>query len=214
MTKKINDLHNHIIEQVPPDYYQSGVKNNFFQRTWHTKKLQAVLSQISEQPYNVLDVGCASGWFLSQIHKKYPKANCYGVDIYEDAITYGKKKYPKISFYVADAHKLPFKSGTFDLVICTEVLEHVDDPKRVVLEIRRVLKKNGQAIIELDSGSLLFSIVWFLWGLSRGSVWHHAHLHSFTVKKLGKLLLRSGFVVNSKKQFNLGMAMVFRVSKK
>lgn len=207
-------LHSHVIEQVPLDYYQKGVKNNILQRVWHTRKLSTVVKRISPAPKNILDVGCASGWFLFQLHKKFPKAKCFGVDIYGDAVTYGKKKYPSLSFSVADAHKLPYKAGTFDLVVCTEVLEHVEDPLHVVLEIKRVLKKNGQAVIELDSGSILFSMVWFLWGLSRGNVWHHAHLHSFTVKKLEKLLIKSGFAIENKRQFNLGMAMIFSARKR
>lgn len=205
--------HTDVIEQVPIDYYQNGVKNNIFQRTWHTKKLNSVISNILDYPGSILDVGCASGWFLSQVHRKFPKAKCSGIDIYPDAIRYGKKKYPKISFTISDAHSIPFNSGSFDLVICTEVLEHVGDPLNVLLEIKRVLRKNGHAIIELDSGSLLFSVVWFFWGLSRGSVWHHAHLHSFTVGKLEKMLAKSGFVIERKNTFNMGMAMVFSVRK-
>lgn len=206
--------HHDVIEQVPLDYYQKGVKNNVFQKAWHTRKLQMVLGQISSPPETILDVGCASGWFLSQVQKKFPKAKCTGIDIYKDAIRYGKKKYPKMSFYVSDAGKLPFKAQSFDLVICTEVLEHVNDPSGVISEMKRVLRKKGQLVIELDSGSILFTIVWYLWGLSRGSVWHHAHLHSFTVRKLENLLKRSGFAIERKRQFNLGMAMVFSARKK
>lgn len=206
--------HAHIIEQVPPDYYQKGIRNNFLQNKWHTRKLSAVLSEVKNSPNSILDVGCASGWFLSELQKEFPSAKCYGVDIYPDAIAYGKKKYKKIKFEIADAHKLPFKNGMFDLVVCTEVLEHVDDPRHVITEIKRVLKKNGRAIIELDSGSILFSTVWFLWKLSKGGVWNHSHLHSFNVQKLHKLLKDAGFTIENKKRFNLGMAMVFSVTKK
>lgn len=48
---------------------------------------------------------------------------------------------------VADAHNLPFKDGEFDLVLCTEVLEHVKDPKKVISEIGRVLSSGGQVIL-------------------------------------------------------------------
>ncbi len=206
-------IHNDVIEQVPPDYYQRGVKNNFFQRTWHTRKLKAILSQIDKEPKKILDVGCASGWFLSQVKGKYSKSECYGIDIHEKGIEYGSKKYPSLHLKVGDAHGISYKTKTFDLVISTEVLEHVDDPGLVLTEIKRVLKKNGILVIELDSGSLLFSVVWFLWRLSKGSVWNHSHLHSFTVKKLYKLLKKSGFEIESQKRFNLGMAMVFKVRK-
>lgn len=205
--------HKDIIEQVPLDYYQKGVRSNFFQRTWHKRKLLEVTKSINGKPEKILDVGCASGWFLSQVVKTFPKSQCYGVDIYRDAILYGKKKYSKIIFKTADAHSLPFPAQTFDVVICTEVLEHIKNPEIALLEIRRVLKKNGQAVIELDSGSILFSVVWYFWKLTRGSVWSHAHLHSFTVGKLERMLKKTGFKIDRKKRFSLGMAMLFSVTK-
>jgi len=201
--------HEHIIQQVPLDYYQVGVKNNILQKIWHTNKLKNVIAYIPNSSQKILDVGCASGWFISEITKKFQKSRCYGVDLYREAIQQATKLYPNIHFKVADAHKLPFKEKTFDLIICTEVLEHVDDPETVFLEIKRVLKKGGRAIVELDSGSLLFSASWYLWRKFVGKVWNDSHLHSFNVKKLEQLSRRCGFLVISKRRFNFGMAMVF-----
>lgn len=48
---------------------------------------------------------------------------------------------------VADAHNLPFKDGEFGFVLCTEVLEHVKDPKTVISEINRVLKTGGKLVL-------------------------------------------------------------------
>ncbi len=206
-------FHNHVVEQVPPDYYQKGVRENFLQRKWHMGKLQSVLSVIEGDPKKILDIGCASGWFLSNIGKKYPRAKCHGVDIYDKAIEFGEKKYPKITFKVSDAHKIPYRAGEFDLIICTEVMEHVEDPLTVLKEMRRLLSKNGQAVIELDSGSLLFSVVWYLWRLGQGNVWNHSHLHSFNIEKLEKLIRKSGLKVEFRRKFNYGMAMIFSVRK-
>lgn len=203
----------HIIEQVPPNYYQKGIEENILQKIWHTRKLEVVLSEIDFYPSNILDVGCASGWFLFQISKKFKKAKCTGIDVYRESIKFGKKKYPRIRFKVADAHKIPYKSGSFELVVCTEVLEHIDKPEIALKEIRRVLKKTGIAIIELDSGSWLFSVVWYLWRLGRGAVWKDSHLHSFNINKLEKMLRKTGFVIKKSKKFNIGMAMVFVVEK-
>ena len=44
---------------------------------------------------------------------------------------------------VADAENMPFDNGTFDLVVCQAVLEHVQNPKNIINEINRVLKKQG-----------------------------------------------------------------------
>lgn len=48
---------------------------------------------------------------------------------------------------IASADDLPFEDGTFDCVLCTEVLEHCADPDRAMSEIRRVLKPGGRALV-------------------------------------------------------------------
>lgn len=207
--------HDHsVIEQVPVDYYQNGIQKNILQKIWHTNKLKTIVSLIPLRPKTILDVGCASGWFLSQISKSYPEALSIGVDVYDKALSYGKKHYPHISFRKSNAEKLPFRSHSFDLVISTEVLEHVENPKKMISEIYRVTKPQGYAIIELDSGNKLFALVWHLWTHLQGKVWNHAHLHIFTPDKLIQLLKDSGFIVQKKKIFNWTMAMAILAQKK
>lgn len=48
---------------------------------------------------------------------------------------------------VADAHKLPFENDTFEIVLCTEVLEHLMFPAIAISEMRRVLKDDGIVIL-------------------------------------------------------------------
>ncbi|OGH16739.1 MAG: hypothetical protein A3C30_00145 [Candidatus Levybacteria bacterium RIFCSPHIGHO2_02_FULL_40_18] len=203
-----------ILNQVPVYYYQEGIKKNILQRAWHLGKLKAVLSMIDKYPDSILDVGCASGWFLSKVSRRYPKAACVGIDKYKKAIYYGKKRYKSLKFLYADAHKLPFRSNSFDLVIATEVLEHVTDPTGALKEIKRVLKKEGSAIIEMDSGNFLFGIVWHWWTNIRKGVWRDAHLHLFTAKKLSEMLGSNGFIVSKKKMFNYTMGVAFLLKKR
>ncbi|MEM4271002.1 MAG: class I SAM-dependent methyltransferase [Candidatus Pacearchaeota archaeon] len=203
-----------IWEEVPPDYYQRGVKKNLLQRVWHTGKLKTILDLIDKPPRNVLDVGCASGWFLNEIFRKFPKAKYTGIDPYKEAIAYGKKNYKKLNLVVADGHKIPFPNSTFDLIICCEVLEHVTNPEKVVKEIKRVLTPNGTALIEMDSGNILFKIAWYWWTNIRKGVWQHAHLHSFNAKKLEKTIKRGGLIIIKKKVFNLTMAVAYKTKKK
>ena len=48
---------------------------------------------------------------------------------------------------IGDAHHLPFKEGSFEAVVCSEMLEHADDPQKVISEIHRVLKPGGLAVL-------------------------------------------------------------------
>ncbi|MEK7060896.1 MAG: methyltransferase domain-containing protein [Patescibacteria group bacterium] len=218
----MNDNHKHhsrldleeIWDQVPPDYYQNGIKRNFLQYFWHTRKLKSIIDIVDIEPNNILDVGCASGWFLSEISLVYPKAKCTGVDVYKKAIDYGKKTYKKLKLVQADAHNLPFKKNSFDLVICTEVLEHVVDPEKVLGEIKRVLTNDGIAIVEMDSGNFLFKAVWYLWTNARNGVWHHSHIYQFNAKKLERMIEKNGFAIAQKKSFNFSMAVAFNLKLK
>ncbi len=205
-----------IWHQVPPDYYQKGVKVSLFQRIWHTRKLQVVLQLIAKSHMvskKILDVGCASGWFLSQVALKYPNAESAGVDVYKDAISYGNKLYPLLHLQYADGHSLPFSDKSFDLVICTEVLEHVLSPEKVLREIKRVMTSNGIAIIEMDTGNFLFRAVWYWWTNLRHGVWKDSHIHAFNTKKLERLIITSGFSIAEKKIFNVTMAVAYRLVK-
>lgn len=206
-----------IWHQVPPNYYQDGVKNNLLQKLWHTRKLAKVIRLINEvdkEPKSILDVGCSSGWFLSQLSLCYPRAKMTGVDIYKSSIEYGKHLYPSMHLLCADAHKMPFADKTFDVIVCTEVLEHVLKPEQVLQEIRRVLKPDGIAIIEMDTGNFLFRLIWHWWTNIRRGVWRDSHIHAFNTEKLESIIKRNGFLITKKQIFNWTMAVVFRLQKK
>lgn len=51
--------------------------------------------------------------------------------------------------YNYDIHALEFEDGTFDVVVCNAVLEHVEDPLRAISELRRVLRKGGRIWVEV-----------------------------------------------------------------
>lgn len=218
MNRHVDQKHNRLEEvwyQVPADYYQNGVKTNYLQKRWHDGKIKVVMALLnsSRVPATILDVGSASGWFLSELKKHFPESACTGVDIYEPAIAYAKKHYKDIEFRVGDAHKLPFRSATFDLVICTEVLEHVVEPESVVSELARVLKPGGRAVIEMDSGNFLFKMVWYWWTNIRKGVWRDSHIHVFDAEILERLLKKSSMEIIRRKNFNFTMGVAFLMGK-
>lgn len=207
------DLHK-IWKQVPVTYYQDGVKRNFLQFWWHGHKLRSVTKIMSRLQFDkCLDVGCASGYMISEISHRFPNAKYYGVDVYDQAIAYAKKKNPHIKFRIASADKLPFKDKSMDLVLFYETIEHVEEPVRCLKEIKRVLKKGGTLILAMDSGSLLFRLVWLIWENTTGSVWKGAHLHPYHHTELERLIGRSRFKVDQKFFSFLGMEITLVLSK-
>jgi len=201
--------------QVPPDYYDRGISYNLLQKLWHTKKLNQVIKLLPKQKnaktIKVLDIGCSSAILTNEISKTLKKSQVTGLDSYKAAIQFARSKYPHIAFVAADAHKLPFKDKRFDLVICTETLEHVIDPKKALEEMVRVLKKDGRGIISMDSGSPLFRLIWHVWTKTKGRVWQNAHIHEFNTRLLEQLIRDSGFKIKKKVKSHLGMAVTFLV---
>ena len=200
-----------IWSQVPANYYDQGIEKNILQKLWHTKKLNELLKLLPKDSRNVLDIGCSSAILTAEVAKSLPYAKVTGLDSYKAAIEFARKKYPHIHFVVADAHKLPFKNKSFDLIICTETLEHVIDPLLSLKEMRRVLKKNSFGIISMDSGSVLFRLIWYFWTKTKGKVWEDAHLHEFNDQLLHNLIKKAGFKIKKKKYSHLGMAVTFLV---
>lgn len=203
-----------IWNQVPVTYYQQGIKNNIFQWIWHTHKINIAKKLLKELNFkNCLDVGCASGYMVSEIAKAYLDRKYFGIDVYDKAIEYAKSMYPDIKFLVASADKLPFPSSSFDLIICYETIEHVENPRATLKELRRVLDEDGRLILAMDSGSFLFRIIWFIWEHTKGRVWQGAHLHPFQHNKLERLLSLSGFKIDKKIFSHFGMEIIFILKK-
>jgi len=97
----------------------------------------------------VLDIGCGNGP-LSKILRE-EKAKVYAIDISKKALQVMKKnlKGVKINIKKASNENLPFKNNFFDIVFSFCSFEHVADIDKSMAEIKRVLKKDGQLVLEM-----------------------------------------------------------------
>jgi ubiquinone/menaquinone biosynthesis C-methylase UbiE len=92
---------------------------------------------------SVLDVGGSTGIIDNVLSDHF--GYVVGIDIDADAINFAMHNYKKdnLSFHVGDAMSLHFVDDAFDAVICSQVYEHVPDPRKMMEEIFRVLKPGG-----------------------------------------------------------------------
>ena len=104
-----------------------------------------LLKKLAKPNIKILDLGCGEGTRLNYLCKN--PGNCVGIDISSKAIGLAKKSYPDISFLNANLEKLLLKNETFDLVYSAFVLEHLENPERVIKEAVRVLKRGGHLVL-------------------------------------------------------------------
>lgn len=205
-------------ENVPKNWYFESIKVDVFQRFWHRRRFEEVSGVIEPVTGKILDVGCNDGTFSKIILDKTGANQIIGMDVVKNTISWASghwKKNKKMKFIVANAHKLPFDSESFDAVFVLEVLEHVFDPIEVLNEIKRVLKKNGYAVFLVPSDSLLFRVIWFFWlnFYPRGKVWRDTHIQTFKGNLLTKISKKVGFKIVTDKKFLLGMLHLVKVKK-
>jgi SAM-dependent methyltransferase len=95
----------------------------------------------------VLDAGCGAGYGSAELAQAADSV--VGVDRAAEAIAFARANYclPNLRFEQASCDALPHPSGSFDLVVAFEVIEHLDHWREFLLEVRRVLAPAGQLII-------------------------------------------------------------------
>lgn len=121
---------------------------NMMLRRYHLKRLTMVVDILKriDKPRNqieavFLDVGCGDGTYEVVLEKNF--SHLVGLDVTRQNLRNAKgavRNEGKVDFVVADVEHLPFKGMSIDVALCSEVLEHVNDPLEALSELSRVFK--------------------------------------------------------------------------
>lgn len=164
----------------------------------------------------VLDLGCGNGRLFDLFKSK--QIDYIGVDNSESLINFAQRKHSKAKFILSDVLSLPFFDHEFDVVISVAALHHIPSQElriKAFKELKRVLKKNGTAIITVWNLRQLKLILkyklWHLifgfrkekmdkgdtfipWKAKKGKIVNR-YYHAFTLRELRRLVKKTGFKI-------------------
>jgi ubiquinone/menaquinone biosynthesis C-methylase UbiE len=115
---------------------------------WYFHRRVARVVQES-RPRRILDVGCGEGFTIDRLLRANGRLPIQGLDYDWPALLQARSKHPEVLFQMGDIGRLPYASGSFDLVLCLEVLEHLTEPEGALEELRRVT--GGRCLISVPN---------------------------------------------------------------
>jgi ubiquinone/menaquinone biosynthesis C-methylase UbiE len=195
--------------------------SNFTRRRLHQTRLQWVSSAIKKTRkningpcINVVEYGPGSGIYLPILASSYTKVIAADIECaYLNGIKPLLKKIDNLELVVDDMLNSQFKDNSFDLALCSEVLEHVPEPEMALSTLYRILRPGGVAIVTTPEKYSLMELackVAFLPGIIqlvrlvyREPVLETGHISLRTYKQFTEALNNCGFEVLECNKFGL-----------
>jgi SAM-dependent methyltransferase len=173
------------------DKYIKVIRENNFTYFYIQRTLQSDCIKASNFAIKVLDVGCGVGTLCLYLASKGAKTK--GVDVSERAITIAKHAAKTLQLKNVEFVKKQLWSGKadFDLVICSEVIEHVEDDQRLLKDIKDKLKKRGRLLLTTPSkNNFLYRV-----GYYKKFDQEVGHLRRYTPEILRALFEKAGLKI-------------------
>ncbi len=156
----IKEIYFNKYEIKSPNYHYKQIKANcwrYYNAYVHARyilELELIIITLNKiqkrsQKLKILDVGCGDAVLFYLLNKKINLEDTllYGIDLSDTALKIAKKKNPRSIFKKANVYSLPFDDNFFDLIISSDVIEHILKPKKMLSEIFRVGKSKSFIIM-------------------------------------------------------------------
>lgn len=167
----------------------------------YTAKNSYVINAVTESDQMILDVGCGTGGSASEIKNRFPDSHITGLnndaselELAAEYITQGHQ---------VDLNNLPVEllNNEYDLIICSHVLEHLINPKKLLSVLKNHLKENGRIIVLVPNFGIWNARLKVLCGgfaYEESGLYDRTHLRFYTYHSLVDELLADGLLVKEK----------------
>ena len=141
---------------------------------------------------NILDVGCGFGLLSKELKKTYPKLDLYGIEHAKEASQSSHKILKLLQCNIENMAliKSKLKTQKFDVIIFSDVLEHLYDPVGIIKSYQSLLKQDGIIVVTVPNIANIFSRIALLFGFfnySETGVTDKTHIRFFNKKNLKEL---------------------------
>jgi len=153
--------------------------------------LQKLLNPYELSNKIILDIGCNEGDLVDFLNINNVSFSYIGIDINFISLLSAKNKNLTVVQCDLNNKALPFKDNSVDIVVCTEVLEHLINPKKIITEIHRIIKKDGIVIISLPNEYWWLNRLEVLFGYpidKGGLIYNYEHLHYPNFKQIKEFI--------------------------
>lgn len=149
---------------------------------------------LKSRPGVVLDMGCGPGYFAYLLKQNNPKIIVHGLDISKTALD--KASYLDKKFELdIDKRDVPQQDESYDVVVCTQFLEHIYDVRHALTEMCRLLKKGGIGVISVPNCVFWRFRIYFLLGRIPEWILNEQHIRFFNIALLKRKVEEAGLKV-------------------
>lgn len=144
----------------------------------------------------VLDVGCSSGYLARPLVAQ--GCTVVGLERDPDAAATAGEVCEDVLVGDVETMELPFEPGSFDVILCGDLIEHLRDPRAFLVRVRPLLRGDGRLVLSTPNVANWANRVGLLagrWRYTERGILDRTHTHLFTRATLVEALERSGYRV-------------------
>jgi GT2 family glycosyltransferase/tetratricopeptide (TPR) repeat protein/2-polyprenyl-3-methyl-5-hydroxy-6-metoxy-1,4-benzoquinol methylase len=154
-----------------------------------------VLSLVPDSALRVLDIGCGAGC-LGEALKARQNATVVGIELDKSAAALARNRLDDVLVGNVETLDPGFEDGTFDAIVCGDILEHLREPEQLLRRVKAWLTPEGRLIASIPNvrhHSVIRSLLAGNWTYESAGLLDRDHVRFFTRREVEKLFFRAEF---------------------
>jgi ubiquinone/menaquinone biosynthesis C-methylase UbiE len=175
---------------------------SFLTKAYWDYKNRIIAQMLPSSLENILDLGCGEGIQLQHLQRNFPKTFVFGIDYLQENVVICKEH--SLNCTRGDVYNLSLPDNAIDAIVFIEVIEHLAEPQKAIVELYRVLKPNGLLVIGFPNDRFfLFARLLLL--KFREARYDPGHLKLWSPREMQTVLENCGFFCMKTKCIPFGM---------